>query len=59
MTTTIHTIRQDQVFGLMVEAAAAGDTEQVAICERALEDDHAALALCVEAINAAENMAAE
>ena len=39
------------------EAAQAGDIEQVAICDRALDGDEAARAECAEVIEDAQAMA--
>ena len=68
--TTIDSITREQVEQLMTEAGAAGDQEQVRLCELALRTFRAmeppasgrveidALQKCVRAIRAAEAMAA-
>ena len=40
------TITQEQIQALRDEAGQAGDLEQVAICDRALEGDETAMAEC-------------
>ncbi len=52
--TTIDTITDDQIRTLSDEAGAHGDLEMVAICQRALEGDAAAIAECVRVIASAE-----
>lgn len=43
----------DVIRDLRTEAAAAGDSEQVALCDRALDGDQDALAECYRVIDAA------
>ncbi len=65
MTTTEPTTRHlsdadlglDVIRTLRSEAASAGDSEQVAICDRALDGDQDALAECYRVIDAAAAMA--
>lgn len=52
--TTIETITDEQIETLATEAGAAGDSEQVAICERALAGDDSARVECVRVIRDAE-----
>ncbi len=52
--TTIDTITDSQISTLSDEAGAHGDLEMVAICERALAGDEAAVAECVRVIQSAE-----
>lgn len=52
--TTIDTLTDSQISALRDEAAAAGDLEQVAICDRALEGDDSARRECVRVIRDAE-----
>lgn len=52
--TTIDTITTDQIRTLRDEAGAHGDLEMVAICQRALAGDAAAIAECVRVIRSAE-----
>lgn len=54
--TTIESITDEQIEALCSEAASAGDLEQVAICERALDGDEAARHECVRVIRDAEAM---
>lgn len=49
-------ITYEQIERLLQEAASAGDMEQVAICERALEGDNAAFAECERVIGEARAM---
>lgn len=51
---TMKTITCSQINRLLAEAGAAGDLEQVAICERALAGDTAAIAECARVIDAAQ-----
>lgn len=46
----------DQIKTLAVEASAAGDAAQVAICRAALDGDVEALAECARVIDAARAM---
>lgn len=50
-------ITKAQIESLNNEAAAHGDLEQVAICERALEGDMAARRECARVISAAADQA--
>lgn len=52
--TTIDTITTAQISTLRDEAGAHGDLEMVAICQRALAGDAAAIAECVRVIRSAE-----
>lgn len=52
--TTLDTITDDQIRALSDEAGAHGDLEMVAICQRALAGDAAAIAECVRVIESAE-----
>lgn len=54
---TTITITDSQIRNLRTEAAAAGDTEQVAICDRALAGDTDAVKECERVIRAAQAMA--
>ncbi len=54
--TTIDTITTEQIEALSFEAGCAGDTEMVAICERAIDGEEAAIKECVKAIREAEAM---
>lgn len=47
------TVTVEQIESLRTEAAAAGDLEQVAICDRALAGDADAIAECERVIDAA------
>ena len=44
-------ITTEQITALRAEAGAAGDLEQVALCDRALDGDEAAWAACAETIS--------
>lgn len=55
--TTTTTITDSQIRNLRTEAATAGDAEQVAICDRALDGDEAAIRECERVIRAAQAMA--
>jgi len=44
------TITDEQIEALQIEAGGAGDAEQVAICERALDGDADARGECVDVI---------
>lgn len=57
MTTTTDNITTDQIEQLRTEAGAAGDSDQVAICDRALAGDREAVAECARVISDAEAMA--
>lgn len=52
--TTIDTITDAQLEALMHEAGCHGDTEMVAICQRALDGHIWALAECVCVIRSAQ-----
>lgn len=52
-------ISNDDIAALGLEAAAAGDTEQVELCEAALDGDDDARSLCVDVIADARIRAAE
>ena len=52
-------ITNEQIKTLRQEAAQAGDDAQVAICDRALDGDEQALAVCAEVIADARAMADE
>lgn len=52
--TTLETLKASQVRALRAEAALAGDTAQVEICDRAMNGDREALRECVRVINDAE-----
>ena len=47
------TITDEQIEALQIEAGGAGDAEQVAICERALDGDADARRECVDVIREA------
>lgn len=51
------TVTNDDIRQLRAEAAAHGDTDQVALCDRALGGDREAAGACVEAIRDAEAQA--
>jgi hypothetical protein len=51
--TTIENITVEQIETLRAEAASAGDTAQVAICDRATDGDDSAIAECARVINEA------
>jgi hypothetical protein len=53
----LPTLSCEQLDALHSEAAAAGDLEQAALCERALGGDVGALRACVKAVRAAAAMA--
>ena len=55
---TISTITNEQIEALRAEAGAAGDTAQVAICDRALDGDAVARAECARVIADAAAMQA-
>lgn len=55
--TTIDTITTAQISALRDEAGAHGDLDMVAICDRAIAGDAAAIAECVRVIQSAESMA--
>jgi hypothetical protein len=48
-----ETVTVEQIEALRDEAGAAGDTEMVAICERAIDGDESAADECAKAIRAA------
>ena len=54
--TTIDSITDTDIQTLRAEAGAAGDSEQVTICDLAINGDAFARAECVAVINAAEVM---
>lgn len=54
MTTTADNVTNSQIRALRAEAAAAGDVEQVQICDRALKQDQDARAECARVIAEAE-----
>ena len=55
--TTIETVTSEQISQLRIEAANAGDADQVQLCDAALDGDSAARAACVAAIQDAEAQA--
>jgi hypothetical protein len=55
--TTFATITSRQIRHLRNEAATAGDSKQVEICDRALNGSDRAKRECVKVIRAAEAMA--
>jgi len=54
--TTAENITHHQLAALRAEARQAGDREQVALCDRALAGDAAAIDACAEAIASAQAM---
>lgn len=52
------TITTDQIQSLRTEAGQAGDLDQVAICDRALDGDADAITECERVIEAARSMEA-
>ena len=50
---TTHPVTDTQIEQLRTEAATAGDLEQVALCDRALDGDASARERCERAIEAA------
>jgi len=54
---TVSHITNEDIRTLSDEAAAAGDTEQVELCERALAGDDEAREACARAIESAQAMA--
>jgi hypothetical protein len=55
-TTETEPLTTDMIAALRTEAADAGDTEQVSLCERAEYGDEAAREACALAITAARAM---
>ena len=53
MTTDTATLTDAQIETLLDEAAAAGDYDQAAVCERALEGDEGARGECARVISEA------
>ena len=51
MTTTAESITDSQITALRSEARMAGDSAQVAICDRALAGDDAARSECARVIS--------
>ena len=51
------TVTNTQISQLRIEAANAGDADQVQLCDAALDGDSAARAACVAAIQDAEAQA--
>lgn len=45
------TIRKSEIETMKIDAAAAGDFEQVAVCELALAGNHEAITECVRVMN--------
>lgn len=54
--TTTQTITTNQLAALRDEAATAGDLEQVAICNQAINGHQESIAICVEVISNREAM---
>ena len=52
-------ITRAQIIALREEAGAAGDYEQIEICNRALNGSHRAIRQCARVIRWAESMAAD
>jgi hypothetical protein len=55
---TTETVTTEQIKALHTEAGAAGDLDQVRVCDAALEGDEAAVAKCAEVIAYAADRAA-
>lgn len=55
----LSTLTDRQIIALRTEAGSAGDAEQIAICDRALDGDRDARAECARVIADADAMAAE
>lgn len=56
---TVKQVNWSHVRALREEAACAGDSEQVAVCDRALDGDEGAYLACVEVIRYAAMRAKE